>query len=141
MIAMRMVKPALDQIIDVIAVRNCFMPAAWPMRVLRLVAIVPKFRRAAVCIPAVDLVHLLFDDIAFLTVQMAVMEVIDAIAVLDSDVPAGGTVPMGMVGVNGVAIVCHGSSFLSIVILDQWGSQACAIALSTRLRTWASAIE
>ena len=140
-IAMRMVKSSLHEIVDVVAMRDRLVTAAGAMHVLRLMALMAEFRRASVRILGAHLDDMLLDDVALLVVEMAVMKIVDMIAVLDRDVPAGGTVPMGVVGMNGVAVVCHEFFLSSIAVFDQRVSQACSMALSTRLRTCASAIE
>ena len=111
-IAVGMVQPALDQIIDMIVVRHRFMTTVRSMNMLRLMARMAKRRRAAIRIRGTDLDRMLFDDVALLMVQVAVMKVVDVIAVLDRGVAAARSVPMRMVGMD---VVCH-DRFLSFLV-------------------------
>lgn len=88
MIAMRMVKPAVHKVIDVIAMRNGLVPAVGAMNMAGVVAHVTEFRRATVGILSAYLNGVLFNGAAGLMVQMAVMQVIDMIAVFDRDMTA-----------------------------------------------------
>ena len=80
---------------------------------------------------------MLVDGVTILMVQMAVMQVIDMVAVLQRDVTAGRAV---MMGVFGMWRWLDMGVLPSIEAWAQWISQACAMALSTRFRTCASAI-
>lgn len=88
MIAMRMMKPAVHEVIDVIAVRNGLMPAVGTMNMAGVVAHMTKLRRATVGIFGADVDGVLLNGVAGLMVQMAVMQVVDMIAVFDPDVAA-----------------------------------------------------
>lgn len=88
MITMRMMKPAVHEIVDVIAVGNGLMSAIGTMNMAGVVAHMTKLRRAAVGILGADVDGVLLDGVAGLVVQMAVMQVVDMIAVFDPDVAA-----------------------------------------------------
>ncbi len=88
MIAMRMVKPAVHEVIDVIAMRYGLVPAVGTMNMVDVMAQVTEFRRATVGILSADLNGVLFNGVAGLMVQMAVVQVIDVIAVFDRDMAA-----------------------------------------------------
>ena len=60
-IAMRMVKMPIDQIIDVVAVRHCFMSATRSVNMVGIVSLADMSRRAAVGIGVADLQRVLFD--------------------------------------------------------------------------------
>jgi hypothetical protein len=48
MVAVRMVKVAIDEIVDMVAVRDRLMSASWPVHVTRLVPGTTVIRRAAI---------------------------------------------------------------------------------------------
>ncbi len=64
--AVGMVQPALDQIIDMIAVRDRFMTTARSMNMICLMSRMAERRRAASRIRSTDLDRMLFDDVALL---------------------------------------------------------------------------
>ena len=137
-VAVRMMQPALDEIVGVVAVRYRIVPTAGAMDMTSLVAFVPKLRRTATRVLVGHFDHMLVDGVTILMVQMAVMQVIDMVAVLQRDVTAGRAVMMGVFGMCEMAR--HEVFLPSIEAWAQWISQACAMALSTRFRTCASAI-
>jgi hypothetical protein len=116
-----------------IAVRHGLMATLRTMNVVRFVIAVAKCRRATVRILRVYLEDMLFDDVTLLMVEVTVVEIVDMVAMFDGDVTAGGAMFVGVVGVNGVRVICHVGVLSSL--MDQWISEACAIALSTRLST------
>jgi hypothetical protein len=77
-----------------------------------LVALVPVFRRALVRVSVADLDDVLIDAVGALTVQMAVMQIIDVVAVLDGEMSALRTVPMRMFFGGEMGMAGH-QSFLS----------------------------
>lgn len=88
MITMRMMKPAIHEVIDVIAVWNGLMPAVGTMNMAGVVAHMTKLRRATIGILSADVDGVLLNGVAGLMVQMAVMQIVDMIAVFDRDVAA-----------------------------------------------------
>jgi hypothetical protein len=88
MITMRMMKPAVHEVIDVIAMRNGLMSAVGAVDMAGVVVRMTKFWGATVGILSVDVNGVLFNDVARLMVQMTVMQVIDMIAMLDRDMAA-----------------------------------------------------
>ena len=88
MIAVRMLQMAADQVIDVVAVRHRFVPAAGPMHMTGAMAGTVVLRRAAVRIGGADGDHVLVDMVAMHVVQMAVVQEIDVPVVLDPGVSA-----------------------------------------------------
>jgi hypothetical protein len=88
MIAMRMMKPTVHKVIDVIAMRNGLMPAAGTMNMAGVVVHMTKFWGATVGILSAYVDSVLFNGAARLMVQMAVMQVIDMIAVFNRDMAA-----------------------------------------------------
>jgi hypothetical protein len=97
-VAMRVMQPAVDEVVGVVAVRHPFVPAAGAMDMTGLVAFVPKLRRAATRVLVGHFDHMLIDSVAILMMQMAVMQIIDMVAVLQRDVTAGRAMMMGVFG-------------------------------------------
>ena len=112
-IAMRMMKPAVDQVIDMIAMWDRFVAASPLMHMLGIMPLVPEFRRAAGWILCAHLDDMFLDDVACLMVQMAVVEIVDVVAMFDGDVTAFRAVLVRMVGVNAMAVRSHLVSFPS----------------------------
>jgi hypothetical protein len=82
-VAVRVVQVAVHQIIDVLAVRDRLVAAVRPVLVCRVVGAARVFRRAGAGVGAVDF-QLVFLDAAFaMVVQVAIVKVIDVVAVLD----------------------------------------------------------
>ena len=98
-IAMRMVQVPGNVIIDMIAVWHCFMAAARAMGVVRFVAAAGMTRGAAIRIAAGDADHMLVDMAFVRVVKMAVMQVVDVIAMAHGRVPATGPMLMSVIRV------------------------------------------
>ncbi|MBN3724170.1 hypothetical protein [Burkholderia sp. Ac-20379] len=79
---------AIDQIIDVIAVRYRFMAAAGAVDMPRFMTRALVVRRALIGVAAAHLDDVLVDMIAVRMMQVAVVEVIHVVAVLDRGVAA-----------------------------------------------------
>ncbi len=109
MIAVRMMKVAIDEIVDVIAMRHGFMPAPRSMDVARRVTGAAVFRRAAIGILGADCNHMFVDMIGMRMMQMSVVEIIDMTVMADGDVAAIWPMHMRVIGVDGVILGGHGS--------------------------------
>lgn len=100
-IAVRMVQMSIDQVIDMIAMRDCFVATVWTMNMAGVMAGALVGRRARSRISVAD-----FDDVFFHrairvhVVQMSVVQIVDMITMLDTGVLAVGTVDVVMVGVR-----------------------------------------
>ena len=94
MVAVRMMQVAVDQIIDVIAVRHRLVPTARAVHVTRLVARALVIGRAAVRIALRHLDHVLVDVIPMRVMQVTVVDVVDMITVAHGRVAAVGAVLM-----------------------------------------------
>ena len=95
MIAMRVMKTAVDQVVDVIAVRYLLVPTAGAVDVARLMA--AATRRALVGIVSTDLDLVFVDVIAMRMMQMAIVQIVYVVAVLDCGVSAARAMLMVMV--------------------------------------------
>ena len=112
MVAVRMMEATLDKIVGVIAMRDRGMTAVRTVNVPDLVALVPVVRRALVRVSVADLDNVFVDAVGRLTVQMAVMQIVDVVAVLDPDMSAPRTMVMRMFFGGEMGMAGH-ESFLS----------------------------
>jgi hypothetical protein len=107
MFAMRVMKPPIHQVISVVAMRNGFMPAARTMNMLGVVVRMAKVGRTTIRVLRTHFDDMLFDHGAALVMQMAVVKVVDVIAVLDRNMAAGRSVFVRMVGMCPVTVGRH----------------------------------
>lgn len=113
MIAVRVVQTTVDQIIDVIAMRDRLVAAIRPVNVPGIMARAGLAVIAGVRVLGADLDDMLVDMIAMRMMEMAIMQIIHMVAVADGSVAAALAVLMRVIMVD-VAIVAHGSSFLNV---------------------------
>lgn len=116
MIPVRVMQATLDEIIDVIAMRHGGVAALWTVDMRGFVALVAVFRRAAVRVAVAHLDHMLIDlidAVAAWMMQVAVVKIINMVAVLDGEVSAAWTVTMRVFGGREMAMRTH-ESFLSV---------------------------
>jgi len=99
MVAMRVMKMAIDKVVDVIAVRHRRVTATRSVHMAGLVATAVVVRRAAVRIFRADFESVLVDMIAMRVVQVTVMQVVDMVAMSDGGVATVRTVLMVVMGV------------------------------------------
>ena len=88
MVPVGMMQVTVDQIVDVIAVRDGLVATSGTVHVARLMSRAPMLRRAAVGIARRNLDHVLVDVIAVRVMQMPVVEVVRVIAVPNGGVAA-----------------------------------------------------
>ena len=105
MIAVLVMQTAIDQVIDMVAVRDSFMSATFPMNMARTgikrnagIRVGFIYRQGVFVVMAVVLV-----------VQMAVVQIVDMAVMFDGGMTAAAAVNMGVVVMNGA--VCHDASF------------------------------
>ena len=111
------VQMALDEVVDVIAVRDGFVTAARAMLMGAVVAAAVVARRAAGWVFSAY-GDRMFDDLAALhMVQMPVVEVVDMVFVMDRAMPASLAVLM-IVGLVVLAVM-HSALLLSCVLSHQ----------------------
>jgi hypothetical protein len=94
MIAVRMVQPAVYEIVDVVAVRHRFVSAIWTVRVRAT-----DFRRAPHGICGVHRDGVFIHVILVHMMEMAIMKVIHMAFMANRRVPATRTMLVGVVGV------------------------------------------
>lgn len=134
MITVRVVQVAIDEVVDVIAVRYCLVAATRAVHVIWLVT-------AAVVRPTTLRIRIAYRDSMLVVVilvgamQVAVVQVADVIAVLNGGVTAIGSVLMVVVS---VLLAAHESAPVRML---RWVGSAWSITLLIRSRTWPSASE
>lgn len=94
MACVRVMEVPVDEIVDVIAMRDGFMTAASAMPVSGVVAGAGVARRAGSRIGAAHFDHVLIDMIAVRLMQVAVVKIVYVIAVLDGDMATARSVNM-----------------------------------------------
>jgi hypothetical protein len=87
-VTVRVMQVAVHQVIDVIAVRHRLMAAAGAMLMRRVVGAAGVLRRAGAGVGAADFQLVVLDTGLAVVVQVAVVQVIDVVAVLDRRVAA-----------------------------------------------------
>ena len=97
----------VDQVVDMVAVRHRLVTAARAMLVVLVVASADMVGRAGAGIVGAHLDRVLVNVIAVRVMQMAVVQVVEVIAVLDGGMAAGRAMLMRMVAVNLVVVAGH----------------------------------
>jgi len=107
MIAVGMMKMSIDEIVDVISMRHSLMPAPRPMHVSGRMPGALMLRRADVRVLRRNLDGVLVHVPSVHVVQMAIMEIIDVIAMLHSRMPTAGPMLVRVVLVMRKFAVAH----------------------------------
>jgi hypothetical protein len=97
MVVMRMMKVAIDQIVDMLAMRHGFMAAVRPMYMSLCMSCALMFRRTAFRIGRGYVYHMLIEMVAVRVMQMPVVQVIDMPVVHDTCVAAFRAMRMSMI--------------------------------------------
>jgi hypothetical protein len=100
-IPVRVMQVSVDQVVDVVSVRHCLVPASRTMQMRAVMPAAPVLGRAPVRIGRRHIDAVLVHVILVHVVHMTVVEVVDVIAMANGGMPALGTVLMGVVGVLG----------------------------------------
>ena len=98
-VAVRVVQVAIDEVIDVVAMRHRFVAAAGAMHVAGFVAVAVVVRGADVRVGGADGDAVFIDVVAVRVVQVAVVQVINVAFVFDGGVTAIRAVLVFVVGV------------------------------------------
>ena len=96
MIAVLVMEPTIDEIVDVVTMRDRLVSAAGPVDVAGIMTLVAILWRALDRISRRHLNNVLIDLVPHLIVQMSVMQVIDVIAVPHREMTTLRSVMMGM---------------------------------------------
>ena len=107
MVAMRIVEMPVDQVIDMLSMRDCFMAAVRAMHVLPSVSLAPVGRRAAFRIVPRDGEYVLIDMVIMRVMQVSVMQVTNVIIVHDARMAALRAVRMGMIFMLRQVTIAH----------------------------------
>jgi hypothetical protein len=105
MAGMGMVQAAIDEVIDMIAMRHRFMATAGAVHMAAIVR-----AGAAIGVADADADDMFIDMVTMHMVQMAVVQIIDMAIMLHGGVAATGAV---LVGVIGMGVAGHGKAPLS----------------------------
>jgi hypothetical protein len=110
MVAMRVVQMAVDQVVDVVAMRYGLVAAARAVHVAGFVPGAAVGRGADRGVAGADLDHVLIDMVAMGVVQVAVVQVVHVVAVAHGGMAAAGAVGvvvrvvvLGVAGAHGLA--------------------------------------
>jgi hypothetical protein len=112
-IAVRMMQPAVDQIIDVIAMRHGFMAAIRPVPVRCVVAAGVELWIAAVRIAVTDGDDMLFGAAVLGMLKVAVIQIIDVAVMLHGEMAASGAVNVRRSLAGTALFGCHGGSLVA----------------------------
>jgi hypothetical protein len=96
MVAVRVMEVVAHEVVDVVAMGHRLVPAALAVGVIGVVVVTGMLGGAAFGMLGIDLEHVLVDVILVRVMQLAVVQVVHVITVLDSGVTAAGTVPVGV---------------------------------------------
>ena len=107
-VPMRMVKPSLHQVIDMVTVRHGFVATTRPMH-MRAAVLRGALRRVA----GANGESVFVDMIPVHVVQMSIMQIINVAFVANGHVPAVGTMFMRMVGMVLLGAGAHGNVLCS----------------------------
>ena len=91
-VAVHVLKVTVDQVVDVIPMRNGLVTAAWPVDMVRVMPTAAVVRRAVSRVGRRDRDHVLIDVIPVRMMQVTIVEVIDVPFVNDGLVAATGAV-------------------------------------------------
>ncbi len=115
-IAMWMVQMAVDEVVDMIAVRHRFVAAARSMDVTRFMSRASVVGRAAVRIRLADLNDMFVYMVAVGMMQVAVMQIVDMIAMADRRMATTGAVLMVVVFMMREGTVRHFGTPFSVCL-------------------------
>jgi hypothetical protein len=127
MAIMRVMQVIADEIVDVVSVGHGFMTAARPVDVIRSMSATMMVGRAARGIVGADFQHVLIHMIAVHMMQMAIVQIVDMIAVSHSRMAAARAVNVGVAVMMRLIAGGHwgGAPFNSF---RQWCSSAWSFA-------------
>lgn len=117
MVAMLMVKPPIDEIIDVISVRHRFMTATRSVNMAMFMPDMILQWMAAIRVRCRHFDDVFIDMVAMGMVEMSIMKIIDVIPVLHGHMAATGAVFVIVVLVMGEIAIAHGDFLSSSMML------------------------
>lgn len=108
--AVRMVKMSVHQVVHMVAMGHCLMPAARSVPVLAVMTAAIVVGRAALGIVRPNVDHVLVDMAFMRMMKVPIVKVVDVVAMLDGDMPAIGPVGMGVILMDPMVLVGHDCS-------------------------------
>ena len=105
MIAMRVLKAAADQVVNVVAVRHSLVAAGWAV-LMRRFALIRRRTSRGISVARLD--DMLVDMTFVRMVQVPVMQVVDMVAVANGGMPTPWAVLMPVISVFRLSAACHG---------------------------------
>lgn len=102
---------AVDEIVDMIAVRDGFVAAAWAMDVSGIMSGAAMVRRTTIRVLVAHLNPMLVDMIGVRMVKMTIVEIVDMVAMPNRDVAALRSVRVIVIGMMGKIAGGHSTSF------------------------------
>ena len=121
MIAVRMVQPAVDEIVDMVAMLDLFMSAVWTVRMCAV-----DLRRATRGICVTDRDDMFVDVILVHVVEMAIVQIIDVAVMPNRGVPAIRAMLVGVIGMMLLGAGRHDMSFLRLGPCRSFGRHICS---------------
>ena len=122
-IAVRMMEVSVNQVVNMIAMRDGGMAAVWPMNVLRRMPRSSKPGRALFRVHSADGNRVLVHMIAMRMMQMAVMKIIHMAFMVDGCVAAAGAMDVRMVRVSGAGMFLAHKCVLLVRFLADIGKE------------------
>jgi hypothetical protein len=83
MIAMRMMKAFIDEIVDVVAMRNCLVAATWAMPMSCFMSACLVLRRATIGVPVVHFENVFVSMAILHMMQMTMIEIVNVVPMLN----------------------------------------------------------
>ena len=123
---MRVVQMPIDEIVDMALMRYRLVSAAGTMDMAGFMTGTAMIRRAGVGVGLRHLDHMLVHVVAMRMVQMAIMQIVDMVAVPQCGVTAAGAMRVAMVGVVGLRTATHHRISLS------WNHMGAGFEISRR---------
>lgn len=128
---------AVDEIVDMVAVRDRFVAAAGTVDVSSIMSGAVMVGRATIRVLVAHLDAMFVHMIRVRMVKMTIMEIVHVVAMPNREVAAVRSVGVIVVGMMRKIAGGH----FEVLSLTQWCSPACATAFLTSWNTWSSAIE
>lgn len=128
---------AVDEIVDMIAVRDRFVAAARTVDVSSVMSGAVMVGRATIRVLVAHLNAMFIDMISVRMVKMTIVEIVHMVAMPNRDVAAMRSVRVIVIGMMRKIAGGH----FDVLSFSQWCSPACATAFLTSWNTWSSAIE
>ena len=133
-VAVRVVKMALDPVIHMVTVRHRLMPAARPVHMAGCMTAAAMVGGAAIGVGARHLDHVLVDVTLVRVMEMTVMQIVDVIAMAHGGMAAARAMTMVMMLMGRRRTICHWISFPCSRLSAAW-----SMALRINSSTWSSA--